>query len=59
MRGRPKKPESEVKSFMLRVRLTEDERTLMGEAAKTKNLDLSTWAREELVKLAKRALGKK
>jgi uncharacterized protein (DUF1778 family) len=55
MAGKPKKPEL-VKSFMLRVRMTEEERLLLEEAAKSKSLQLSSWARSELVELARRIL---
>jgi uncharacterized protein (DUF1778 family) len=58
MAGKPKKPE-ERKSFMLRVRMTQQDRELLEEAAKSKSLELSTWARSELVALAKRVLKEK
>lgn len=51
MAGKPKKPE-QVKSYTLRVRMTEAERTLLEEAARVKSLETSTWARFELVRLA-------
>jgi uncharacterized protein (DUF1778 family) len=59
MAGRHKKPESEAKSYMLRIRMTEQERALLEEAAKTKSLETSTWARSELVALAKKLLAKR
>lgn len=59
MAGRHKKPEPETKSYMLRIRMTEEERKLLEEAAKTRSLETSTWARSELVALAKKLLGKK
>jgi hypothetical protein len=59
MAGRPKKPEAEAKSYMLRVRMTREERALLEEAAKSKSLETSTWARSELVSLARKVLGKK
>jgi uncharacterized protein (DUF1778 family) len=59
MAGRHKKPEAESKSYMLRIRMTEADRALLEEAAKQKSLDTSTWARSELVALAKKVLGKK
>lgn len=59
MAGRRKKPESEAKSYMLRIRMTEAERSLLEEAAKSKSLETSTWARSELVALARRLLGRK
>jgi uncharacterized protein (DUF1778 family) len=54
MAGRKKKPESERKTYMLRIRMTEEERKLLEEAAKARSLETSTWARSELVVLAKR-----
>lgn len=59
MAGRKKKPEGESKSYMLRIRMTEEERKLMEEAAKSKSLETSTWARSELVALARKTLGRK
>jgi hypothetical protein len=53
MAGRKKKPEGESKSYMLRIRMTEEERNLLEGAAKAKSLETSTWARSELVMLAK------
>jgi len=59
MAGRSKKPESEAKSYMLRIRMTESERALLEDAAKVKSLETSTWARSELVALARKIVGKK
>jgi uncharacterized protein (DUF1778 family) len=59
MAGRHKKPESEAKSYMLRIRMTEEERALLEEAAKVKSLETSTWARSELVALARKVVAKK
>jgi len=59
MAGRHKKPEPEAKSYMLRIRMTEAERALLEEAAKSKSLETSTWARSELMALAKKLLAKK
>jgi hypothetical protein len=56
MAGRRKKPESEAKTYMLRIRMTQAERQLLGEAAKSKSLETSTWARSELVALARKLL---
>lgn len=58
MGGRQKKPESEAKTYMLRIRMTEADRALLEEAAKAKSLETSSWARSELVALAKRILAK-
>ena len=43
---------------MLRIRMTKEERTLLEEVAKSKSLDTSTWARSELVALARKLRGK-
>ena len=50
---------AKAKSYMLRIRMTETERLLLEEAAKSKSLETSTWARSELIALAKRLLSKK
>jgi hypothetical protein len=55
MAGKPKQPE-QLKSYMLRVRMTQAERALLEAAAKAKSLETSTWARSELVALAKKLL---
>jgi uncharacterized protein (DUF1778 family) len=57
MAGRPKKPDT--KSYMLRVRMTQQDRQLLERAAQSKSLELSTWARSELVLLAKKMTGQK
>ena len=57
MAGKPKNPE-QVKTYMLRVRMTEEDRKLLEAAARLKSLETSTWARSELVSLAKRLLKK-
>lgn len=54
--ARPKKPTDEAKTYMLRIRMTESERAMLEDAAKTKSLDTSTWARSELVALARKVL---
>jgi uncharacterized protein (DUF1778 family) len=58
MAGKPKKPD-QVKTYMLRVRMTEEERAILEAAAKAKSLETSTWARSELVVLAKKILAKR
>jgi len=58
MAGRPKKPEAEVKTYMLRVRMTEEERLLLEQAATVKSLQLSSWARSELLALARKTVRK-
>ena len=50
-RGRPPKPDKERKSAELRIRLTEGERAQLDAAAQG---NTSTWARELLLKAAKR-----
>lgn len=57
MAGKPKDPERR-KTFMLRIRMTQQDRELLEAAAKSKSLELSTWARSELVALARKTLGK-
>jgi len=59
MMGRPKKPPTERKEYMLRIRMTAEERELMDAAAKIKSLQLSSWARSELLALARRITGKR
>lgn len=58
MAGRKKKPEGESKTYMLRIRMTEEERKLLEDAAKSKSLETSSWARSELVSIAKKLLPK-
>ena len=55
MAGKPKKREN-VKTYMLRVRMTDADRALLEEAARTKALETSTWARTELVALARKII---
>ena len=50
-RGRPPKPPDERRTAELRIRLAEDERALLDEAAGGQT---STWARELLLKAARR-----
>ena len=58
MAGRHKKPPTDAKVYMLRIRMTEADRQLLEDAAKSRSLETSTWARSELVALAKRLLAK-
>jgi uncharacterized protein (DUF1778 family) len=58
MAGKKKKPE-QVKNYMLRVRMTEEDRQLLEEAAKAKSLQVSSWARSELLALARALLAEK
>jgi hypothetical protein len=57
--ARPAKPEGETRENVLRVRLTEEERAALDQAAKAKSLETSTWARSELITLARKLLAKK
>jgi hypothetical protein len=59
MAGRRKKPEADAKKYMLRIRMTTEEGKLLGEAAASRSLKTSSWARSELVALARKLLGKK
>ena len=52
--ARPKKPKDESRENVLRIRLTDAERKALDAAAEAKTLDTSTWARAELLQLAKR-----
>jgi len=54
MAGRKKKPEGESKTYMLRIRMTEEERKLLESVAKSRSLETSTWARSELVLIARK-----
>jgi len=57
--GRPKKKDFEAKTFMLRIRMTGEDRELLEQAAKRKSLQMSSWARSELIELARKLLSKK
>lgn len=54
MAGRPKGPTGNARDNVLRIRLTDEERQLLDEAAAAVTLDTSTWARSELIALAAR-----
>jgi uncharacterized protein (DUF1778 family) len=41
---------------MLRIRMTEEERQVLEEAARVLSLDTSSWARSELLTLARRVI---
>ncbi len=56
--GRPRKTPDEAKGFMLRIRMTHDDRALLEQAAKLMSLQLSSWARSELVELARKIIKK-
>lgn len=57
MAGKPKDP-ARVKTHTLRIRMTDSERGLLEQAAQVKSLETSTWARSELVALARRLLAR-
>jgi hypothetical protein len=56
--ARPKKSKAESKSYMLRIRLSEIERQAIERASAAKSLEMSTWARSELMTLAKKIAAK-
>lgn len=53
MRGRPPKKQPERRENILRIRLTDDERAELDASAQEKGLDSSTWARSELLQIAR------
>ena len=55
-RGRPPKADDERKDNVLRIRMTQEERDLLDQAADGKT---STWARESLLRAAKRKVSGK
>jgi hypothetical protein len=59
MAKKPQKRDREARGNVLRIRLTEAERLTLDAAAETKNLETSTWARSELLTLARKLLGEK
>lgn len=50
-RGRPPKSDEERKSYMLRIRMTEEQKELLKEVAGD---NISDWARDVLLRAAKR-----
>lgn len=54
--GRPPKPKGEARPERFQIRLNPDERKTLDAAAKLAGADTSTWAREALLKLARRML---
>ncbi len=56
MAGRPKKAEGQTRENVLRIRLTDEERALLDEAAAAVSLETSTWARSQLIALARKAM---
>jgi len=57
--ARPRKNDGEVRENILRIRLTDAERALLEEAAKSRSLETSSWARSELLVLAKKMIGQR
>lgn len=56
MAGRPKKSDHEKRTNVLRMCLTESERAQLDDVAKLKGMDTSSWARLELVAIARKLL---
>jgi hypothetical protein len=54
MAGRPKKAPGLTRTNVLRIRLTGEERRELDQAGIISGLDTSTWARYELLSLAKK-----
>jgi len=54
--ARPKKKPGTARTNTLRIRLTEEERKLLDQAAQVRGLDSSTWARSELLTLARKVI---
>jgi hypothetical protein len=52
--SRPKNAKADQRENVLRIRLTDAERKKLDAAAEARTLDTSTWARAELLQLAKR-----
>ena len=57
--GRPKKPDDERMDAELRIRMTNEDRLALDEAASAIGQETSTWARAELLSLAKKLRAKK
>ena len=53
MKGRPQKKQPERRENVLRIRLTEAERAELDDIAQKKGLDSSSWARSELLQIAR------
>jgi hypothetical protein len=54
MAGKPKADRAQVKANTLRIRMTESERAELDAAASSQKEETSTWAREELLILARK-----
>lgn len=57
--ARPRKDKSLLMNQILRIMLSADQKSLLEAAATESGQETSTWARNELLKLAKRVLAKK
>jgi uncharacterized protein (DUF1778 family) len=57
--ARPKKTPGQAKGTYFRFRCTEEEKKLIEQAASSRSLDASAWARSELVALARKYVIKK
>lgn len=57
MAGRPPKPKEERRAQFLQIRLTDDELKLLDEASS--DASISSWARDVLIRTAKRVMRKK
>ena len=52
--ARPTKNEVDRKTYMLRIRMTQNDRAVIDAAAQSEGLDTSSWVREVLLRSAKR-----
>ena len=52
--GRPRKADVERKTSVLRIRMTSEDRRLLDVAARSSGLSTSSWARNTLLRSAKR-----
>jgi uncharacterized protein (DUF1778 family) len=57
--ARPRKPDSERKAIILRIPVTEEQQSLIVEAAARNGADMATWARPVLLQAARRAVAKR
>ena len=56
--GRPPKPEGEARPQRFQIRLNAEERKTLDKAAGFAGEETSTWAREALLRLARRTIAK-
>lgn len=54
--GRPRKDVGQLKCVVLRIRMTENDKSMIENAAAHERLDSSEWARNVLLKSAKKSL---